>query len=92
MLRFRTGRGMVELSDLEAAELLRRLNVVSAARPAIETITVSANASTSVTLTTVENVAVFGVLELWFQESGREGIGRSLANLRDALADSVEQR
>ncbi|MEY2515963.1 MAG: hypothetical protein QOJ89_3321, partial [bacterium] len=50
-LKIRTGRGMIALSAPEARELRERLRLSPAARPASQTIAVSANASTSVTLT-----------------------------------------
>jgi hypothetical protein len=91
MLRIRTSGGMVELSDREAGELRERLREVGSARPAEETIAVSANASTSVTFTHSQKVAVIGVLAQWMDEMGRERIGEGLFRLRDALIDDLER-
>ena len=92
VLRFRTGRGMVELNDQEARELRERLQGVQAARAAEETIVVVANARTSVTFTPMQKAAVFDVLTDWLMESGRDGIGAGPSTLRDALATDVDRQ
>jgi hypothetical protein len=82
---------MVELNDQEARELRARLWRAPAARAAVETIVLSANASTSVTLTPVQEAAVFDVLTDWLEESGPEGMSDGPLNLRDAFAEDVER-
>jgi hypothetical protein len=69
-LRIRTSGGMIELSEREAGELRERLRRVASAQPAEETIAVSANASTSVTFTRTQKVAVTDVLAQWMNELG----------------------
>ena len=63
---------MIELSDREAGELRERLRRVASAQPAEETIAVSTNASTSVTFTHTQTVAVIDVLAQWTNEPGAE--------------------
>jgi len=82
---------MIELSDREAGELRERLRRVASAQPAEETIAVSANASTSVTFTPGQKVAVIDVLAQWLNEMGGEEIGEGLLELRDALTDDLER-
>lgn len=75
---------MVSLGDEEAEALRQRLRDDPAARSAEETIAVSQNATTSVTLTPPEKAAVLEVLTGWLADSeGRAGTGP--AELRDAL-------
>ena len=85
-LRIRTRRQMIELNADEAAGLRERLRHVPAALPAEETIAVSANASTSVTFTEQQRVAVLEVLDRWIEEVG-PAAGEGPVNLRDALRD-----
>jgi hypothetical protein len=82
---------MIELSDREAGELRERLRRVGSAQPAEETIAVSANASTSVTFTNTQTVAVIDVLAQWTNELGGEEIGEGLFNLKDALTAALER-
>jgi hypothetical protein len=82
---------MVSLNEREAAELRERLRAVPAAQPAEETIAVSVNASTSVTFTETEKVAVVEVLTAWLAELGRAGIGNGPAELREGLVDELER-
>ena len=89
-MRIRTSGGMIELSDREAGELRERLRRVALAQPAEETIAVSANASTSVTFTHRQKLAVVDVLAQWINEMGREKIGEGLFKLRDALTADLE--
>ena len=91
VLKIRTSGGMIELSDREAGELRERLRRVASAQPAEETIAVSANASTSVTFTHTQKVAVIAVLAQWMNELGGEEIGEGLFKLRDALTDDLER-
>ena len=74
---------MVELNREEAVELRGRLRRVRAAQPASETIAVSANASTSVTFTSSEKIAVLDVLDAWDDGAG---MSRGLVDLKAALA------
>jgi len=91
VLRIRTSGGMIELSDREAGELRERLRRVAAAQPAEETIAVSANASTSVTFTHTQKVAMIDVLAQWMNELGGEEFGEGLFKLRDALTNDLER-
>jgi len=91
VLRIRTSGGMTELSDREAGELRERLRRVASAQPAEETIAVSANASTSVTFTHTQKVAVIDVLAQWMDKLGGEEIGEGLFKLRDALTADLER-
>jgi hypothetical protein len=88
-LKIRTGRGMIALSAPEARELRERLRLSPAARPASQTIAVSANASTSVTLTDREKAAVFDVLTGWAAGGGGNGITEGPLELRSALAHDL---
>jgi hypothetical protein len=89
-LRIRTSGGMIELSDQEASELRERLRLVTSAQPAEETIAVSANASTSVTFTHAQKVAVIDVLGRWMNDLEGEKIGEGLFKLKDALTNDLE--
>jgi hypothetical protein len=91
VLKIRTSGGMIELSDREAGELRERLRRVSSEQAAEETIAVSANASTSVTFTRTEKVAVVDVLAQWMNDLAGEEIGEGLSKLRDALIDDLER-
>jgi hypothetical protein len=51
---------------------------------------VSANASTSVTFTHRQKVAVVDVLAQWINEMGREESGEGLFKLRDALTADLK--
>ena len=51
----------------------------------------SANASTSVTFTHRQKLAVVDVLAQWINEMGREKIGEGLFKLRDALTPDLER-
>jgi hypothetical protein len=92
-LKIRTSRGMVALTPEEAVELRQRLRLIPAARPASQTIAVSANASTSVTLTEREKAAVLDVLANWSNDASRNGTsGGMTAGLRElesALASDL---
>jgi hypothetical protein len=81
---------MIELCDGEAGELRERLRRVASAQPAEETIAVSANASTSVTFTHTQKVAVIDVLTQWRNVLGGEEIGEGPFKLRDALTDDLD--
>src|SRR3982074_3504084 len=65
VLKIRTSQGMVVLNAEEADQLRERLRRVPSAQVAEGTIRVSANASTSVTFTETEKVAVLEVLNEW---------------------------
>jgi hypothetical protein len=80
---------MVSLGDEEAEALRQRLRDDPAARSAEETIAVSQNATTSVTLTPPEKAAVLEVLTAWLAEP-EAGTGSGPAELRDALAAELE--
>lgn len=84
-LKIRTRQGMVALTGEEAGALRERLAQVGSARSAGGTISVSANASTSVTFTDVEKVAVLDVLVRWL-EPASAGEGDGLIALKNALA------
>ena len=90
-MRIRTSGGMIELSDREAGELRERLRRVASAQAAEETVAVSANASTSVTFTDTQTVAVIDVLTQWMNEPGGEEFGEGLFKLRDALTNDLER-
>jgi hypothetical protein len=90
-LKIRTSGGMVALSPEEAIELRQRLRLVPAARPASQTIAVSANASTSVTLTEKEKVAVLDVLANWSNDASRAGLSAGLLELESALERDLRQ-
>jgi len=87
VLKVRTSGGMIELSRDEAVELRERLRRVRAAQPASETIAVSANASTSVTFTSSEKIAVLDVLDSW---NDGAAMSRGLSDLKTALARDLE--
>jgi hypothetical protein len=80
---------MIDLDAEETRELRERLRQLPEAQPADETIAVSMNASTSVTLTSVQKAAVLAVLDLWLTESG-QAAGDGPLRLRDALRAEVE--
>jgi hypothetical protein len=82
---------MVALTAEEATALRQRLRQSPAGRPASGTIGVSANASTSVTFTGGEKLAVLEVLTEWAGSAGG-GIGEGLVRLRDALAYDLNVR
>jgi hypothetical protein len=86
VLKVRTGQGMIGLTPEEARALRDRLAQVDTARSAAETIAVSANASTSVTLTDTEKAAVFDVLVEWLESWSISGDSNGLTKLKDALA------
>jgi hypothetical protein len=81
---------MVSLGDEETEALRQRLRDEPATRSAEETIAVSQNATTSVTLTPPEKAAVLEVLTRWLAEPGAEAAGTGPAELRDALAAELE--
>jgi hypothetical protein len=81
---------MVALTGDEAGALRDRLAQVEAAQPAGGTLSVSANASTSVTFTDVEKVAVLDVLAEWMEPTGM-GEHSGLLSLRDALARDLDR-
>jgi hypothetical protein len=76
---------MVVLNAEEADQLRERLRRVPSAQVAEGTITVSANASTSVTFTDTEKAAVLEVLSQWLNETGHENMGDGPLRLREAL-------
>jgi hypothetical protein len=85
-LKIRTNGGMIALSPEVTRALRERLWLVPAARPASQTIAVSANASTSVTLTDREKAAVLDVLTSWAANDGSsDGISAGLLELQGAL-------
>jgi hypothetical protein len=89
-LKVRTAQGMVELTADEARALRDRLAQAGAAHAAGETLSVSANASTSVTFSGIEKAAVYDVLDRWLpSESGDEYGG--LVRLKNALAHDLER-
>ena len=71
VLKIRTSGGMIALNREEAVELRERLRRVRAAQPASETIAVSANASTSVTFTSSEKIAVLELAVLLDERQDR---------------------
>ena len=79
---------MVALTGDEARALQSRLAETGSAHSAGETLSVSANASTSVTFTGIEKAAVFDVLERWLQP---ESVGEhgGLVQLKNALAHDL---
>ena len=79
---------MVALTGDEVGALRDRLTQVEAAQPAGATLSVSANASTSVTFTDVEKIAVLDVLARWPEPVGAGG---GLVALRDALARDLDR-
>jgi hypothetical protein len=81
---------MVALSADEAGVLRDRLAQVGSARSVGETLSVSANASTSVTFTDAEKAAVLDVLVGWL-EPARVRDGDGLLALRDALARDLDR-
>jgi hypothetical protein len=83
---------MIELSDREAGDLRERLRRVGSAQAVEETIAVSASASTSVTFTHTQKVAVIDVLAQWMNEMGGVEIGEGPFKLRDALTKSCHLR
>ena len=88
-LKVRTRQGMVALTGEEVGVLRDRLAQVGSAHAAGGTLTVSANASTSVTFTEVEKIAVLDVLDRW---PGPTSLGDSgLLALRDALARDLDR-
>ncbi len=89
VLKVRTSGGMIELSRDEAVELRERLRRDRAAQPASETIAVSANASTSVTFTSSEKLAVIDVLAAWRNDSASGGMTRGLVDLESALTRDI---
>jgi hypothetical protein len=76
---------MVALSAEEAGALRARLAGSKAAHSAAGTLSVSVNASTSVTFTEGEKAAVLDVLVDWLGPSSESG-ETGLAALQDALA------
>jgi hypothetical protein len=91
-LKVRTREGMVVLSADEATALLTRLADSEAARAAGGTFSVSANASTSVTFTEAEKVAVLNVLTDWLGPTSGDAAETGLAALQSALAREVGAR
>ncbi len=89
MLKIRTFEGLLELTDTEATELRERLRSVPPARPAEETITVAANASTIVTFTPAEKEVVLYVLTQWMGDVGSRRMGDGPLRLRNAFAEEL---
>jgi hypothetical protein len=88
-LKVRTRQGMVALTAAEAATLLKRLEESDSGRAAAGTFSVSANASTSVTFTDVEKIAVLDALQDWLPSL--EDIPSSgLRELQAALAHDLD--
>jgi hypothetical protein len=81
---------MIELNDREAGQLRERLRQARTGRPASETMAVSANASTSVTFTATEKVAVLEVLARRVSEETLGPLSDGLSKLRSALAHELE--
>src|SRR4051812_34088683 len=90
-LKVRTGRRTIGLSGEEAAAFMARLAANEATRPAAATVTVSANASTSVTFTVAEKAAVLDMLEGWLSPAGGVGEIDGLLALREALARDIAE-
>lgn len=76
---------MIALTAAEAGELQDRLVRMPAARPASQTMAVSANASTSVTFTDAEKGVVLVVLKNWLEEARGDAGGEGVLNLKSAL-------
>ena len=89
-LKIRTREGMVALTGKEASALRDRLAQVGSARSAGGTLSVSANASTSVTFTDAEKAAVLDVLVRWL-EPASAGESERLIALKDALARDLDR-
>ena len=89
-LKVRTRQGMVALTGEEVGVLRDRLAQVGSGNAAGGTLTVSANASTSVTFTDVEKAAVLDVLAGWAEPTSI-GEHRGLLALRDALARDLDR-
>jgi hypothetical protein len=85
-LKIRTGQGMVLLTAEEARALKARLAGSESAQSASGTLAVSANASTSVTFTEVEKVAVLDILVDWLGPTSSARDETGLAALQSALA------
>lgn len=81
---------MVALTSDEAGALRDRLTQVEAGQPAGGTLSVSANASTSVTFTEAEKVAVLDVLAGWPEPASMQEGGGLLA-LRNALSRDLNR-
>ena len=79
---------MVALDAREADALMARLRQTPAAESVSGTIAVSANASTSVTLTPREKQVVLEVLLEW--ERAVANLGEGLLGLRSALARDLD--
>ena len=84
-LKIRTRRGMVALTGDEAGALRDRLAQTGSARSAGGTLSVSANASTSVTFTDAEKATVLDVLVRWLEPTS-DGEGDGLIAMKAALA------
>jgi hypothetical protein len=88
-LKVRTGHGTIALTGEEAAAFVARLAANEATRPAGGTVSVSANASTSVTFTAAEKAAVLDMLEGWLDPIAGVSETDGLLALREALARDV---
>ena len=88
-LKVRTGQGTIALSGEEAASFKARLAANEATRSAGGTVSVSANASTSVTFTETEKAAVLDMLEGWLDPAAGAGETVGLLALREALAHDI---
>jgi len=80
---------MVALTAAEAATLLKCLEESDSGRAAAGTFSVSANASTSVTFTDVEKIAVLDALQDWLP-SLEDIPGSGLRELQAALAHDLD--
>jgi hypothetical protein len=89
-LKVRTRQGMVALTADEAAALLARLEREESGRAAAGTFAVSANASTSITFTDGEKLAVLDALQDLASVEGAPSSG--LQTLRVALARDLDGR
>jgi hypothetical protein len=86
-LKIRTRQGMIVLTGDEAGALRDQLAQVGAAQSAGGTLSVSANASTSITFTEVEKAAVLEVLIGSLDKVSARAAG--LVALKDALASDL---
>jgi hypothetical protein len=88
-LKVRTGQRMVALTADEARALKSRLESSDSTRSAGGTLSVSANASTSVTFTEAEKAVVLDVLVQWFGQGSDVGESAGLTKLQNALAHDL---
>ena len=89
-LKIRTRQGMVALTGGEAAALREHLEQAGSGHAAAGTLSVSANASTSVTFTDIEKAAVLEVLVGWLEPQGAAA-SQGLSALKIALARDLDR-